>query len=92
MADYVKYEIGGLIALVPKYDQPPRYIRKVGRFAVLANISPSAFAIGVTVQFLRAGVCLFIGPFWIGICHIERQQKAFEEWQPSTTPATDGRA
>ncbi len=65
----------GLVIMLPKYESVGA-VKRLGRFMIFANAALDRFGIGF--QILEAGIILQIGPFYFGICHIARQEKAFD--------------
>lgn len=76
MTDTQTHIINGLVVVQPALEPWPSVMRKVGPVAVFLYARWSCFAIGVDV--MRAGFAVHIGPFMIGLCHIQRQRAAFE--------------
>ena len=65
----------GYVLVLPKFE-PVGVTSRIGQFMLLGGFRKDSFRVGV--QFLGAGVLLELGPFYVGICHIQKQLSAFD--------------
>jgi hypothetical protein len=62
--------IEGVAYILPRSEPSPKWVRKVGRYAIGACVRWTSWGIGFDI--LRAGFLIAIGPVFIFAAHIER--------------------
>jgi hypothetical protein len=70
VSDTVTIVVNGIVHILPRSEAGPKYVRKVGRFAIGVCVRWTSWGIGFDI--LRAGFLVSIGPAFVWIAHIEK--------------------
>lgn len=88
------HKIDGVAYVLPLYEGGPRWAKRIGSFGVGIHWRWTSFNFGVDI--LEAGALIAVGPFYVWIAHISKQEAAFKRLRALATPqpaqAVQGRA
>lgn len=76
MNDTKSKVIGDVVLVQPAMEPWPSFTQRLGGFMLFIYVRWTCWGLGI--EMLGAGAAIYIGPCFVGMCHINRQRKCFE--------------